>query len=105
MRSQRFQLSIRGRMLIVLSCGCLCVLIAWVSTPQMTHCYRYCDGQMRQIALAMRSYQADYGCLPPAYIADAQGKPMHSWRVLLLPYLDQAGLYDAYNFGEPWDGP
>ena len=30
---------------------------------------------------------------------------MHSWRVLLLPYLDQHELYAAYNFAEPWDGP
>ena len=30
---------------------------------------------------------------------------MHSWRVLILPYLDQQILYDAYNFSEPWDGP
>ncbi len=30
---------------------------------------------------------------------------MHSWRVLLLPYLEQQELYDAYRFDEPWDGP
>ena len=30
---------------------------------------------------------------------------MHSWRVLLLPYLEEDALYTAYNFGEPWDGP
>ena len=30
---------------------------------------------------------------------------MHSWRVLLLPYLDRSDLYKAYDFTEPWDGP
>ena len=30
---------------------------------------------------------------------------MHSWRVLLLPWLDQKQLYDQYDFSEPWDGP
>jgi hypothetical protein len=33
------------------------------------------------------------------------GRPWHSWRVLLLPYLGQQELYDAYDFSEPWDGP
>src|SRR4051812_1491405 len=30
---------------------------------------------------------------------------MHSWRVLLLPYLNEQELYNAYNFAEPWNGP
>ena len=33
------------------------------------------------------------------------GKPWHSWRVLLLPYLEERRLYDRYRFSEPWDGP
>lgn len=38
-------------------------------------------------------------------MADAEGRPAHSWRVLLLPYLDQAELYNQYRFDEPWNGP
>jgi hypothetical protein len=30
---------------------------------------------------------------------------MHSWRVLILPFLEQGALYNAYNFAEPWNGP
>ena len=30
---------------------------------------------------------------------------MHSWRVLLLPFLEQQSLYDQYDFREPWNGP
>jgi hypothetical protein len=60
---------------------------------------------MRNIALALQQYEIRNGTLPPAYIADADGKPMHSWRVLLLPYLEQSALYRQYRFDEPWDGP
>ena len=30
---------------------------------------------------------------------------MHSWRVLILPYLGENGIYQQYNFDEPWDSP
>ena len=52
----------------------------------------------------MQNYYADYGCFPPAYLADAKGRPLHSWRALLLPYLDPP-LAAQYRFDEPWDGP
>jgi hypothetical protein len=58
-----------------------------------------------QISLAVLMYENVNGSFPPAYIADKNGKPMHSWRVLILPYIGQASLYKAYNFAEPWDGP
>ena len=64
-----------------------------------------CRNNLKQIVLALQSYHQANGCFPPAYIADKNGKPMHSWRVLILPYLDRNALYKAYNFSEPWDGP
>ena len=64
-----------------------------------------CMNNMKSIALAMTNYHADYGCFPPAYVADENGRPMHSWRVLLLPYLDMAAMHRQYDFDEPWNGP
>ncbi len=64
-----------------------------------------CKNNLKQIGLALHNYNEAYGCLPPAYIADESGKPMHSWRVLILPFLDAAPLYNQYDFSEPWDGP
>lgn len=62
-------------------------------------------GHLKQIALAMHNYHDTYGMFPPAYLADEHGVPQHSWRVLLLPFLEEQSLYLKYNFGEPWDGP
>jgi hypothetical protein len=56
------------------------------------------------MALAVANYHDVYGSLPPAYIADSDGKPIHSWRVVLLQFIDET-LYDQYDFAEPWDGP
>lgn len=66
-----------------------------------------CSGMINPLRYALETYKGDKGKYPPAYVADANGKPMHSWRVLLLPYIagDEQKLYDAYKFDEPWDGP
>lgn len=72
-----------------------------VDASRRTHCLN----NLRQILLATLNYESVNGHLPPAYIADETGKPIHSWRVLLLPYLEQQKLYDQYSFDEPWDGP
>jgi prepilin-type processing-associated H-X9-DG protein len=64
-----------------------------------------CSNNLKNIALALQQYHTNFGCYPPPYIADAKGKPLHSWRVLLLPYLEQKALHKQYRFDEPWDGP
>lgn len=64
-----------------------------------------CLNNCRQIALAIINYESANGHFPPAYVADENGKPMHSWRVLILPYLDQKELFDRYDQNEPWNGP
>jgi hypothetical protein len=55
--------------------------------------------------MALHNYHDFYRSLPPAFVADAQGRPMHSWRTLLLPWIEQQSLFNAYDFAEPWDGP
>jgi type II secretory pathway pseudopilin PulG len=64
-----------------------------------------CMNNLKQISYALHNYHDRYGCFPPAYVADKDGRPMHSWRVLILPFMEQKGLYDQYRFDEPWDGP
>ena len=64
-----------------------------------------CGCNLHNLTLAMLNYHEKYGCFPPAFVADKNGKPMHSWRVLLLPYLDRNDLYSQYRFDEPWDSP
>lgn len=64
-----------------------------------------CDQNLQRIGLALQAYEVENGTLPPAFLLGTDGKPMHSWRVLLLPYLDEHGLYNAYDFSQPWDSP
>src|SRR5262249_39845037 len=46
-----------------------------------------------------------YKHLPPAAICDKQGKPLLSWRVAILPYIEQGKLYKQFHLDEPWDSP
>ena len=55
------------------------------STAQRTQCLN----NLRNIALALINYHENYQALPPAYTVDATGRRLHSWRTLILPYLDQ----------------
>ncbi|MCH5377564.1 MAG: DUF1559 domain-containing protein [Planctomycetes bacterium] len=64
-----------------------------------------CSNNLKQIALAFHNYHDTYKSFPPAYIPDEDGNPKHSWRVLILPFLEQRALYEQYNFDEPWDSP
>ena len=58
---------------------------------------------VKQIGLAMFNYESAMKKLPPAFTVDKNGKPLHSWRTLLLPYLEQSALYDKLKLDEPWD--
>jgi prepilin-type processing-associated H-X9-DG protein len=64
-----------------------------------------CVNNIKQIGLAMFNYESANGCFPPAATYDENGKPLLSWRVLLLPYLDQGPLYAKFRLDEPWDSP
>jgi prepilin-type processing-associated H-X9-DG protein len=60
---------------------------------------------LKQLGIALQIYHDEWKCFPPAYVADESGAPAHSWRTLILPYLDQAALYEQIDFSEPWNSP
>ena len=62
-----------------------------------------CVNKMKQIMIAFHNYHDAYDCFPPAYTADDNGRPLHSWRVLILPYIEHKALYEKIRLDEPWD--
>ena len=63
-----------------------------------------CTRNLAQIAVALANYREDYGRYPPACVNDKDGRPMYSWRILILPYLGCKDLYDQFDFRQPWNG-
>ncbi len=64
-----------------------------------------CTNNLKQIALAMHNYHATTNTLPKPAITDKDGKPTLSWRVAILPYIEQQELYNRFHVDEPWDSP
>lgn len=90
----------------VLGGGAVAVFLAPSVGPGRESARRsYCKSHLHKIGMAMRSYHTAYGSFPPAYVADENGRPAHSWRVLLLPFMDEDATYKEYRFDEPWNGP
>jgi type II secretory pathway pseudopilin PulG len=58
---------------------------------------------LRQLAIAMHVYQDANSAFPPAFSVDDQGKPLLSWRVQVLPFIEQQELYKEFHLDEPWD--
>src|SRR5262245_58943586 len=56
-----------------------------------------CLNNLHNITLALKHYENDHHAFPPAYTTDANGKPLHSWRTLILPYMDAQGLFDSID--------
>ncbi len=67
-----------------------------------------CVSNLKQFGIAVQNYHDQHKSFPPAFIADEHGVPMHSWRVVLLPYFESEellALHSQYRFDEPWNGP
>jgi type II secretory pathway pseudopilin PulG len=64
-----------------------------------------CLNNLRNISLAVILYADTHKSFPPAYTVDANGNRLHSWRTLILPYLDQQALYESIDLSKPWNDP
>jgi prepilin-type processing-associated H-X9-DG protein len=59
---------------------------------------------LKQLALALHNYADVHKSFPPSVLYSPSNVP-YSWRVAVLPYLEQSELYQQYNFDQPWDSP
>lgn len=64
-----------------------------------------CKCNMKQLGLAMHNYHDAFKVYPPAVIRDEAGRPLLSWRVAILPFLEERGFYEKFHLNEPWDSP
>ncbi len=63
--------------------------------------------RLGRLSLALHNYNSAFRRVPPPSIQDANGNPLLSWRVAVLPFLgkQEANLYHRFHRDEPWDSP
>jgi prepilin-type processing-associated H-X9-DG protein len=74
-----------------------------VSKVRMAAARTQSQNNLKMIAIGMHSYHDDKRALPAAAIFAPDGKPLLSWRVAILPYIEQEALYKEFKLDEPWD--
>lgn len=92
---------------VTLVCGGILAALLLPAVQQAREAARrtQCKNNLKQIGLAMHNYHDTFNLFPAAYLNDQKGTPRLSWRVSILPYIDQAPLYNAYSFNDAWDSP
>jgi prepilin-type processing-associated H-X9-DG protein len=64
-----------------------------------------CNNLFKQIGLALQNYHELWSVFPPAHTIDSNGKKLHNWRTLILPYIEEVPLYKSIDLAKPWDDP
>ncbi len=92
---------------VMLVCGGILVALLLPAVQAAREAARRmeCSNNLKQVAMALFSYESTYGEHPPAYTEDANGNRLHSWRTLILPYMGQEALYSEIDLTKPWDDP
>lgn len=100
------------RWMQILGVGSILLVLAAVLLPAVTRGpaigaarQTQCKINLRQIRLALDLYRDEYDALPPAYTTDANGQRLHSWRTLILPFMEHAALYKQLDLSRPWNDP
>ncbi len=63
------------------------------------------SNNVKMLSLALLNYESTYRAFPPAYTVDADGNRLHSWRTLLIPFMDSSGLAAEIDMSKPWNHP
>jgi len=61
------------------------------------------ENRLTQLGLAIHNFESAYKHMPPMPAPNKTDKSGLSWRVHLLPYVEQSALYDQFKLDEPWD--
>ena len=88
---------------LVIVGGCVAALWKPITDAREAARASQCKSNLHWVGMALYTYHEAYDVLPIAQERLANGRPAHSWRVMILPYSDQLALYERYDLTVPWD--
>jgi prepilin-type N-terminal cleavage/methylation domain-containing protein len=83
----------------------LALLLPAVRTARTPARRNQCMNQLKQTGFALQHYAEVHRALPPAHTTDPDGNSLHSWRTLILPFIEEQQLYDSIDLAKSWDDP
>jgi prepilin-type processing-associated H-X9-DG protein len=98
--TEKFRIAFLVAILFLLSCGFLSGFFG--NNLEAMH-RTLCSNNLKQLASGLHNYHETYKQLPPTYVADENGRALHSWRTLVLEFVDERARYQKYDFYEPWN--
>ncbi len=102
----RPRFSLRSLFIATMTIGILLALVLPAIQAARSASQRMaCANNLKQIALALLSYHGVFKKFPWAVTYADDGTPMRSWRVAIVPHLEQNSFLNEYDFREPWNGP
>ena len=105
-QSRKFRFSLRSLLIFSVVISWLLAGLAFlIREARQDARLTQCQNNLKQIAMAFHNYHDIYKAFPPAIIYAPDGTPMHSWRVLIAPFLVQNAFCDRYDFADVWNGP
>jgi hypothetical protein len=90
---------------VVFIAAAVAILLTVLQTRSESSASDECEINLGQITDALKDHCDRFGSFPPAYSVDPNGKPLFSWRVSVLPPLEEEALYSQFDLKKAWDDP
>ena len=102
---RRFQFGLRDLLVAVVVVAVLLGLVmSWLNVAREAERRAACVKNLSMLSLALGCYHDRWDAFPPDFVPDSRGRPMHSWRVLIVPDVPCNPAL-PYRMAEPWNGP